>query len=41
MRIYRGTDGDIKPVECDCDKFGFPSMCIPVNEKEERQYGVI
>ncbi len=24
MKIYRGTDGDVKPVIMECDKFGWP-----------------
>jgi len=38
MKIYRGTDGDVKPIECECDKFGWPEVCITPDYKEETQY---
>ena len=25
MKIYRGTDGDIEPIEMECDIFGYPN----------------
>ena len=24
MKIYRGTDGDLEPVEMECEEFGYP-----------------
>lgn len=28
MKIYRGTDGDVEPVEMECDEFGYPNRTI-------------
>lgn len=25
MKVYRGTDGDVEPVEMECEKFGYPN----------------
>lgn len=36
---WRGTDGDLEPVECICqNKFGYPNYCNPKNEGEEMMY---
>lgn len=36
--IYRGSDEDYEPLECTCEKVGYPNDCTLPNGETERQY---
>jgi hypothetical protein len=39
ITCWRGTDGDLKPIKCICQKeFGYPHFCNTENENAEMMY---
>jgi hypothetical protein len=38
ITIYRADDGDCEPLECTCEKVGYPNDCTLPDGETERQY---